>query len=137
MEIPARLRRELAQRAEYRCEHCLIPERCAGFDHQVDHVISKKHGGSHAVDNLAFCCVLRNRHKGPDIGSLDGQGNFVRFFNPRTDQWADHFVLSRPVIEPRTPEGEVTARVLRLNDARRVMERRLLQQLGAYPRSLV
>jgi hypothetical protein len=38
------------------------------------------------------------------------------------------------IIQPLTPVGEVTARVLRFNAAERVIERRLLQELDLYPR---
>jgi hypothetical protein len=48
----------------------------------------------------------------------------VRFFNPRRDSWDEHFKLQGPVIQPLTAVGEVTARMLRLNAAERVIERR-------------
>jgi hypothetical protein len=56
----------------------------------------------------------------------------VRFFNPRRDSWDEHFKLQGPVIQPLTAVGEVTARMLRLNAAERVIERRLMQMLGQY-----
>jgi hypothetical protein len=34
-----------------------------------------------------------------------------------------------------TPEGEVTARLLRFNQAERIVERVILQNAGPYPRS--
>src|ERR1700733_13506601 len=40
--------------------------------------------------------------------------------------------LSGPVIQPMTPVGEVTARVLRLNAAERVIERQVWQAFGQY-----
>ena len=46
----------------------------------------------------------------------------------------EHFKVDGPTIQPLTPIGEVTARLLRLNAAERVIERRLLQHLGLYPR---
>jgi hypothetical protein len=42
--------------------------------------------------------------------------------------------LHGPVIQPLTAVGEVTTRMLRLNAAERVIERRLLQALGRYRR---
>jgi hypothetical protein len=76
--------------------------------------------------------VLCNRFKGTDIASLDRSGGTVRFFDPRRDSWDEHFKLDGPVIQPLTPIGEVTARMLRLNLAERVIERRVLQALGQY-----
>jgi hypothetical protein len=49
--------------------------------------------------------------------------------------WDEHFKLNGPVSQPLTLEGEVTARVLRLNAAERVIERRLLQSLEQYGKS--
>jgi len=51
------LRAEVARRAGERCEYCLIHELEAGFPHQVDHIVSRKHGGESTSDNLAYACV--------------------------------------------------------------------------------
>ena len=37
----------------------------------VDHIISVKHEGSTTLDNLAYACVVCNRQKGSDLGSID------------------------------------------------------------------
>jgi len=50
-DISEQVRANVARRAEYRCEYCLIHERDSGFPHQVDHVISRKHGGTSTFDN--------------------------------------------------------------------------------------
>ena len=105
------------------------------FSHQIDPIISRKHGGSSTLGNLAYACVLCNRHKGSDIASVDRFGRTTRFFDPRRDSWTDHFQLDGPVIQPLTSIGEVTARMLRLNAAERVIERRLLQAVGQYRKS--
>src|SRR2546423_3917627 len=95
--VGAALRRLIAARANYRCEYCLIHEEDAFFGCEVDHVISEKHGGPTELSNLAYACLFCNRTKGSDVGSIVPpltSGAFCRFFNPRTDLWADHFVLS-------------------------------------------
>ena len=107
-------------------------EEISGFPHEIDHVISRKHGGSSGIGNLAFACMFCNRYKGSDIASIDRSGRMVRFFDPRRDFWDEHFKLDGSVIEPLTRVGEVTARMLRLNAAERVVERRLMQALGQY-----
>jgi len=58
----------------------------------------------------------------------------VPLFHPRRQRWAAHFLLRGFVIEPLTPEGEVTARLLKLNLDKRVAERRLLLAIGRFPR---
>jgi 5-methylcytosine-specific restriction endonuclease McrA len=103
--------------------------------HQIDHIISRKHGGSTEIDNLAYACPRCNAWKGSDVGSRDSQtGEFVSLFNPRRHRWDDHFVLRGAVIEPLTSEGRATARLLKLNLDKRVVERQLLIAAGRYPR---
>ena len=133
-DVSEELRAEVARRAGQRCEYCLIHEGDAGFSHQVDHIVSRKHGGSSAADNLAYACVICNRHKGSDVASIDPRtGGIVRLFNPRSDHWADHFQLEGAVIEPVSGIGSATASLLRLNAPERICERALLQSLGRYP----
>ncbi len=132
--ISDELRRLVAARAEYLCEYCLLHEDDTYFGCQIDHIISVKHGGATDADNLAYACPFCNRHKGSDIGSIVRETNeFVRFFNPRLDSWAEHFRLNGAVIEPLTSIGEATARILGFNDAEQVLERRALIETGSYP----
>jgi len=132
--INAALRRLVATRAEYLCEYCLIHEEDAFFGCEVDHILSEKHGGQTEVDNLAYACAFCNRSKGSDVGSIVRRtGAFVRFFNPRTDLWADHFALDGVTIMTLSDMGEVTARILDFNNGERLLERQTLQTLGRYP----
>jgi hypothetical protein len=133
-DVREELRRLVADRARHRCEYCWLHEDDAYFPHQVDHIISRKHGGLSETGNLAYACFRCNTWKGTDIASLVPRtGELVALFNPRRDQWSDRFELRGFVIEPLTPRGEVTARLLRLNLDKRVAERRLLMELGRFP----
>lgn len=128
------LRRLIAARAEYLCEYCLVHEDDMLFGCEVDHIISVKHNGPTEADNLAYACAFCNRQKGSDIGSILWRtGEFIRFFNPRIDFWADHFRLDEAVIEPLTGIGEVTARILGFNNSDRILEREVLMTMGRYP----
>jgi hypothetical protein len=101
---------------------------------EVDHIISRKHGGIADLSNLALSCARCNRAKGSDVGSvLAPAGTFVRFFNPRIDEWDEHFALEEARIVGRTEIGRATAALLRMNEDERLSERRLLQMLGDYP----
>ena len=132
--ISTELRQRVASRAANVCEYCLIHEEDTHFGCEVDHVISVKHGGATTIDNLAFACVYCNRQKGSDIGSIArSTGRFVRFFNPRTDRWSDHFQLAGAIIRPLTEIGEATAQILHFNDFERILERQELIELGRYP----
>ena len=132
--VSAALRRLVAARANYRCEYCLIHEEDTFFGCEVDHVISLKHGGATAEDNLAYACMVCNRRKGSDLGSiLRRTGELIRFFNPRTDVWENHFKLAGARIRPLTEVGEVTARILVFNGEERILEREELISLERYP----
>jgi 5-methylcytosine-specific restriction endonuclease McrA len=85
-DVTDALRAEVARRSNYRREYCLIQEDDAGFHHQVDHVLSRKHGGVSSLENLAYACILCNRRKGSDLASVDSQtGTIIALFHPRRD----------------------------------------------------
>ena len=132
--VPADVRRLVESRADGLCEYCLIHESDTFLGCQVDHVIAEKHGGSTTADNLCYACTFCNRAKGTDIGSIArSTGEFTRFYNPRSDYWADHFTLTDITIEPRTPIGEATVIILGFNQPERLVERTALRAIGRYP----
>ena len=121
--IPVALRRLVEERANRLCEYCLLPADVTFFHHEIDHVIAEKHGGETNADNLAFTCWRSNRHKGSDLGSFDPQtGAFSFLFNPRTQQWDEHFKFEELQIVGLTAEGRTTARLLQLNSDERLAE---------------
>ena len=132
--VSTALRRLVAERAASLCEYCLLHEDDIFFGCEVDHIISEKHGGPTVVENLAYACTFCNRAKGSDIGSIVWRTRtFSRFFNPRTDWWAEHFALDGVAIIPLSDIGEVTACILDFNDSDRLLERQLVQVIGRYP----
>ncbi len=133
-DIPAALRQLAFERAGGRCEYCLLPQTASAFHHEPDHIIPTQHDGKTEADNLALACVRCNRRKGPNVGSFDPEtGVLVPFYNPRLQVWQDHFRLEGAVIQPLTPQGRVTVKILRLNDAVRLEERERLIAAGLYP----
>ena len=144
--VGAELRRLVVRRAEGLCEYCLIHETDAYFGCQIDHIISEKHGGPTTAENLAYACLFCNRAKGSDIGSIvPATGEFVRFFNPRTDSWSEHFALREGMrVTPLTDIGIATERILAFNDgppaavtedcgSQRLLERQTLYEEGRFP----
>lgn len=132
--IPAALRRLVVERANNRCEYCLLPADLAFFAHEVDHVIALKHGGRTEETNLAFACWRCNRHKGSDMGSFDPLTNSFSFlYNPRIQRWDEHFRLHNAELVGTTPEGRTTIQLLQLNTAERIAERQRLIDVGRYP----
>jgi hypothetical protein len=129
--IPVALRRLVEERARYRCEYCLLPQNISFFPHEIDHVIPEKHDGQTNADNLAFTCWRCNRYKGTDLGSFDPQtGEFSFLFNPRKQQWTEHFVFEKLRIVGLTPEGRTTVKLLQYNNDERLAER---ERLGEHP----
>ena len=124
----------IAKRARFRCEYCLLHEDDAYLSFQIDHIISLKHGGSNELNNLAYSCVVCNRMKGTDIGSvLLPEEEFIRLYNPRTDSWKEHLQVIGPRIIPISDIGKVTTKILMLNDDLRISEREALISVGRYP----
>ena len=133
--ISSALRREVRERANGCCEYCLLPEEQAFFPHEPDHIIATKHGGQSTIDNLALACFDCNRFKGSDIASLDpASGELTPLFNPRLQEWSEHFSLEAGRINPRTANGRVTELVLRVNLSSRVEVREILTNIKRYPK---
>ena len=133
--ISSALRREVRERANGCCEYCLLPEEQAFFAHEPDHIIATKHGGQSMIDNLALACFDCNRFKGSDIASIDpAHGELTPLFNPRTQEWSEHFSIEAGRIDPRTANGRVTERVLKLNLPSRVEVREILTNIRRYPK---
>ncbi len=132
--ISHEFRQQVAERGRFICEYCLLHNDESHFGSELDHIISVKHDGLTELENLAYACMRCNRHKGTDLGSINWQTHqLVRFFNPRTDRWAEHFQLRGGAIVPLTEIGEVTARIFGFNSLKRLNERALLMEAGLYP----
>lgn len=131
--IPEKLRKEIAKRANYRCEYCKIPQLPIQLKHEPDHILPRKHGGENTLENLAFACFYCNRHKGTDISGFDDlTENLTAFFNPRTQIWTEHFQILNAEIIPLTPEARVTVKILQLNVAEKIEQRQALVELGVF-----
>ena len=133
-DISESVRQQVAERAYHVCEYCLIHEDDTFWGCQVDHIISRKHGGGSEVGNLAWACACCNSRKGSDIATLVGQPPLlVRLFHPRSDRWADCFHLDGARIEPLSPIGLGTATLLEFGAESRIRERQSLAEGGRYP----
>ncbi|MBK9216319.1 MAG: HNH endonuclease [Chloracidobacterium sp.] len=132
--ISPAIREQVAKRAVNVCEYCLIAEEDSYFCHQIEHIVSLKHGGSSDLDNLALACVFCNRNKGSDIAAaVPGTKRAILFYNPRTDRWTDNFRIDGAVIEPLTECAEATVRILQMNHHDRIVEREILSRRGRFP----
>lgn len=114
------------QRAGDCCEYCHLPQDATPFiTFHIEHVIAKQHtpddDNLDDLKRLALACDRCNLFKGPNLSSIDpNSGEIVNLFNPRTDNWNDHFATLEAKIVGLTPTGRATARLLKMNDSRRV-----------------
>ena len=132
--IPEALRQLVTERANRKCEYCLVGEQYSIYSHEIDHIIPEKHRGQTVDSNLCYACLDCNRHKGSDFASLDPvTGEVALLYNPRQDQWAEHFELDEARIMPLTATGRVSEFILKLNDPQRLRNRQRLYQLQRYP----
>lgn len=132
-DFSLKTRQLVAERAKFGCEYCLFPELFAVHSFEIDHILSKKHGGTNLLENLAFACFHCNRHKGTDISSYDDlTGNLTAFYNPRKQIWTEHFLFQNAEIVALTAEARVTIKILKLNDIQRIEERQALIEIGIF-----
>jgi len=90
--IRKQLRKLVAIRAGGRCEYCRVPEYLSNFEFHTEHITGLQHGGSSLSENLALSCSWCNWKKGPNIATiLITGGELIPLFNPRTQNWFDHF----------------------------------------------
>ena len=128
--VSATLRQLVTQRAGKKCEYCQFPQTASLFAFEMEHIIAEKHDGITEAGNLALSCPCCNRFKGTDLGSIDPETRqLTAFFNPRLQQWSDHFRPEEGIIMPLTPEGRVTAKILQFNLLERILERKQLSSI--------
>ena len=122
-------RREVRLRANNRCEYCGRHQDDSPLARlQIEHIIPKKHGGSSVSENLARACIDCNLKKSSDLAGLDpATGLLTRLFDPRTQNWTDHFRWDGIFIVGLSDVGRTTARVLDLNSEDRLVSRIAIQ----------
>ena len=131
--VPDAVRREARVRAGMRCEYCRLPDSEGEHPFHIEHIISRKHGGASSLENLAWSCFPCNSAKGPDIGANDPlTGKLTSLFNPREQQWHDHFELADGEILGKTAVGRATIVLLRVNSQKQIALRRKLHELGQW-----
>lgn len=119
--LPNRIKQRVRQRAKLLCEYCHTSEQWQYVSFTVDHVIPLAKGGQTTLDNLALACFHCNRRKSDLVTAVDPQTNeVVPLFNPRLDQWREHFVWSADglTVVPLTAVGRATVTQLALNRER-------------------
>lgn len=114
--------RLVRNRAGNRCEYCRLHQDAAPFlRFHIEHIQARQHIQDDSSDNLALACPDCNRHKGPNLTTLDpNTREVVLLYHPRKDDWNEHFVLDGNYIRGTTQTGIATENLLKFNSDERV-----------------
>jgi hypothetical protein len=114
--IPVFLRRLVIRRAGNACEYCHLSQAGQEATFHIDHVIPVASGGETVAENLALACVSCSLRKGAKESAVDPElKTEIRLFNPRTDDWNEHFEWDGVVLKGLTPTARATVKALDLN----------------------
>jgi len=92
--------------------------------------------GKNTLDNLALSCQGCNNHKYNKVDAVDSvSGNTVPLFNPRKQDWLEHFAWNEDfsLIIGITAAGRATVEALKLNRKNLVNLRKVLYEVGEHP----
>lgn len=117
--IPVAVRRRVRKEAQDRCGYCLHRQNLVPDLLQIDHIIPPGKGGSDEESNLWLACNRCNGHKSDKISTTDpDSGQKAPLFNPRTQDWFEHFCWSEDGLRiiGLTSIGRATVVALHLSD---------------------
>lgn len=111
-------RQTVRSRAKTLCEYCHLPEAVSGLlPFHVEHIRARQHRGTDDLENLCWACSRCNHFKGTNLTSYDPlTDQLVRLFDPRGDNWDDHFLQEGATICGLTAEGRATVELLQMNE---------------------
>lgn len=119
MAIPKEIRQKVRGRANYLCEYCHSSEEASAARFEIDHIQPRSIGGLDTFENLALACQRCNSYRYNFTEGIDPKSQtFVKLFNPRLNQWNDHFVWEKGglAVRGKTSIGRATCDRLDLND---------------------
>src|SRR5258708_9757898 len=134
--ISEALRRKLRSEAEQRCGYCLSRQDLVLGVLEIEHIVPLAKGGTNEEANLWLSCSLCNRYKATQIDAIDPLTSAtVSLFNPRKDEWHDHFGWSPDgvLILGTTATGRATVEALQMNNELAVEVRRNWVLAGWHP----
>jgi hypothetical protein len=105
-----------------------------GATFHLEHVIPRSRGGRTELSNLAWACPSCNLHKSDRVQiPCDLIGELVPLFNPRTDNWEEHFRWTEFQLEGKTVVGRAAVIALCLNEPRKIRIRQAELLFGLFP----
>lgn len=129
-------RQRVRQRAHHRCEYCLSHQDYVMGRLQIDHVIPVVKDGPDDEENLCLACELCNQYKWTKTDGFDTlSGQRAPLFNPRQQNWKDHFAWNQngSKISGLTAIGRATVIALRRNNTLAVTVRQNWVRAGWHP----
>lgn len=117
--IPDGLRSQIQQADRQSCCYCLTTEANSGIPMTFDHIQPRSKSGATSFENVCLACRTCNEYKSDSTEAEDPlTGEVVSLFNPRTQQWSEHFTWSPDVtrVEGVTAVGRATVAALRMNN---------------------
>lgn len=130
------MRERVERRAGRRCEYCRAPQEICAYTFHVDHIQPRSKGGADAISNYALACFPCNNAKAAHTTGVDPEtGNEVPLFNPRKQNWEQHFAWSQDFacVRGLTPTGRASVERLKMNELLRVEARPLWIETGTWP----
>jgi HNH endonuclease len=123
--IPVDVARRVRHAARDRCGYCLSPQRLVLARLEIEHIIPRSKGGTSQEENLWLSCPICNRFKANLTEAMDLEsGQTVPLFNPRRQNWFEHFRWSADGLRVigLTAVGRATVAALHLSDDPDVLE---------------
>jgi HNH endonuclease len=117
--IPVEVARRVREAARHRCGYCLSPQRLVMARLQIEHIVPRAKGGTSEEANLWLSCPLCNNYKGDQTEAQDPEtGETVPLFNPRLQNWFEHFAWTPDGLRiiGKTPIGRAAVAALHLSD---------------------
>ena len=137
--IPVSIQKVVVERAKGYCEYCQLPAAFSSSSFNFEHIIPLIKNGLTNLSNLAYSCGGCNAHKKDKIEAPDPlTRQLAILFNPRTDNWTEHFEWSDDdlVVIGITSIGRATVNRLKVNREGNVNLRRLLILANLHPPNL-
>jgi len=135
--LSAELDQRVRTAAKYRCGYCLSPQHLVMARLEIEHIVPLAKGGTDQENNLWLACPICNGHKSDKTAGVDPETKAtVPFFNPRQQQWSDHFQWAEDgiTIIGKTAIGRATVIALRLsNDLDALRVRQFWVMAGWHP----
>jgi 5-methylcytosine-specific restriction endonuclease McrA len=136
--IPDALYQVVAHDARSECGYCRAPQVALPYRLEIEHLWPTSLGGGEDRANLWLSCHKCNKLKSNLVAAEDPLTHEeVPLFNPRHNNWSEHFVWRTGGVNivGRTAIGRATVSALRLNDSFHQSARQVWILAGVYPPS--